>query len=148
MRQRRDRDHRVGAIQTENRWLALCFCAITFVFGALAMAGWIWSEPQLRSFLAAGAQMKPNAALCLMLLGLALAFRFSKVPAEYLNALSTVLALLAALIAALTIFEYSSGMNLGIDELLFRDLSTIAPSAPGRMSRSEERRVGKECRSR
>ncbi len=62
-----------SVIRPVAQWTARGLSAIAFVVGAVAMAGWIFDQPHWRSFLASGSEMKPNAALCLMLLGLALA---------------------------------------------------------------------------
>src|SRR5438445_5046928 len=53
--------------------------AAAFGLGAIAMGGWLFEKPQLRSFLASGSEMKPNTALALMLLSFAaLAFGLKK----------------------------------------------------------------------
>ncbi len=121
-------------IRPVAQWTARGLLAIAFCFGELGMAGWIFDQPPWRSFLASGSEMKPNAALCLMLLGLALAFREGKASAPLLRALSHFFAGWAGLIGALTLLEYGFDTNFGLDELLFRDGSIIGTSHPGRMS--------------
>ncbi len=126
----------VGAVAPRlrvNRLLALGFCSVAFFFGALAMAGWIQGKPQWRSFFASGSEMKANAALCLMMLGLAMALHL-EFPSKVLQRISNYLAILNGIIAGATLIEYIFGANLGIDELLFVDSSTIGTSDPGRMS--------------
>ena len=77
-----------SVIRPFAQWTARGLSALAFFFGALAMAGWILDQPHWRSFLASGSEMKPNAALCLMLLGLAFALRGGKATAPPLRALS------------------------------------------------------------
>jgi signal transduction histidine kinase/CheY-like chemotaxis protein len=98
------------------------------------MAGWIFQEPSWRSFLASGSQMKANTAFCLMLLAAALALRTLKPASPRGRIAANVAALFVGAIASLTLAEYWLGADLGIDQLIFRDDSTIGTSNPGRMS--------------
>ena len=114
--------------------IALGLSAISFCFGALGMAGWIFDEPRWRSFLAMSSEMKSNAALGLMALGLALGLRVEKAVAPLIRTLSHLFAGLAGVIGALTLLEYGLDASFGLDEMLFRDVSTVGTSHPGRMS--------------
>jgi PAS domain S-box-containing protein len=99
------------------------------------MLGWVFNLPQLRSFLAHGSEMKPNTAILLMLLSLAALARSFKQSPAVIRKLAHVFAFTAASVAALTLLEYLTQANLGIDELLFRDIpNAIGTSHPGRMS--------------
>src|SRR5687768_18574594 len=106
--------------------------------------------------------MKANAGLCAMIGGLAVILAGS---APRAGALVRALGGFTAAIGGLTLFQHLTGFDLGIDTLLFMEPpGAPATAAPGRMGppastsflllgcallfRSEERRVGKECRSR
>lgn len=94
----------------------------------LAIVGWAFSIPALTTFFSSATSMKANSALCFMLLAGTLHLAASKTHLR----VQAVLATIALLIGALTLFEYIAGQPLGIDQLLFRD---PVPSAhPGRMS--------------
>src|SRR4051794_12484367 len=94
--------------------------ALAFALGALAMAGWIFQQPQWRSFLATGSEMKPNTALALMLLSLAVFARsFNRCP-RLTRTIAYACAALAAIMGAITLLEYIANSNLGIDELMFK----------------------------
>src|SRR5258707_12243427 len=96
------------------------------------MAGWIFNQPPWRSFLAHGSEMKPNTALCLMFLSLALAAREAVASGlntpvffnpKMLPAVSKSLSALCAILALLTLFQYWFNIDLGIDQLLFKDVA-------------------------
>lgn len=118
-----------------HRRLALAFlCAVAFFFGASAMAGWVFDFPQWRSFLVSGSQMKANTAFCLMLLASATGLREFNRPEKANRPIANFLASIVGMIAGLTLCEYLFDADLGIDQLLFYDISTIGTSDPGRMS--------------
>ncbi len=113
----------------------LCCLALAFALGALAMAGWIFQQPQLRSFLATGSEMKPNTALALMLLSFAAFARTVNQRSSLTRAFAHACSAATALIGTITLIEYFTNSNLGIDELLFRDVpQAIGTSHAGRMS--------------
>jgi diguanylate cyclase (GGDEF)-like protein len=94
----------------------------------IALAGWILRIPVLTSVLPGLVSMKANTALAFLTLSAALcAAAEGRWPAW-----QRWLALAAALIAVLTMFEYVSGTSLGIDQLLFRDFGNSV--YPGRMA--------------
>jgi len=94
----------------------------------IALAGWILRIPVLTSVVPGLVSMKANTALAfLMLSGALCAAAEGRWPAW-----QRWLALAAALIAVLTLFEYVSGTSLGIDHVLFRDFGHSV--YPGRMA--------------
>src|SRR5437868_614361 len=86
--------------------------SIAFLFGAIAMAGWIFQQPHWRSFLAHGSEMKPNSALCFMLLSLAVGLRGRKITAPSARIIAHLAAILVGLLATLTLAEYYTNTNL------------------------------------
>lgn len=105
--------------------IAECLAASLAV---LALAGWILRMPELTSIMSGLVSMKPNTAVGFLLLAGALYAAEQKRWPRY----QRWLALVAAAIASLTLFEYLGGKNLGIDEALFRDLG--GSPHPGRMA--------------
>ena len=110
-------------------------CAVTI--GALVLLGWIVNVHMLKSILPGLASMKANTALCIMLLGVSLWFsgshspRFDRIESKRMGMSC---AFFPALLSFLTLCEYIFGLNLRIDQLLFRDVSPDGLSVPGRMA--------------
>src|SRR5262249_34012548 len=77
--------------------------------------------------------MKANTALAFILISLALGSK-SRSLAGRISRAADVCAFVALLIAGLTLFEYASGRDLGIDQLLFIDPATAPAAHPGRMA--------------
>ncbi len=114
--------------------VARCCGLIVSALGLCVLAGWLFDFRPLMTVLPGLVAMKPNTAvaLCLGGLGLFLFTRPSTGPDTAICTLSTTFAIAVALIGALTLMEYATGLNFGIDELLFRD--GISSGAPGRMA--------------
>jgi two-component system cell cycle sensor histidine kinase/response regulator CckA len=110
-------------------------CAVTI--GALALVGWIVNARMLKSILPGLASMKANTAFCILLLGVSLWFsgahspRFDRIESKRMGMSC---AFFATLLSFLTLCEYIFGLNLRIDQLLFRDVSPDGLSVPGRMA--------------
>jgi len=94
----------------------------------IALAGWIFRIPTLTSVVPGLVSMKANTALAFLMLSAALCAAAEGRWAGW----QRWLAVAAAVLASLTLFEYASGTSLGIDEALFRDTG-LSPH-PGRMS--------------
>ena len=114
------------------------FAALAGCFGAgvgsLVLLGWLLGVPALKSILPGLALMQPNTALSLALTGLAL-LGTKREGGQRTRRLAWGLAGLAAAIGLLTLAEYASGVDLGIDLLLFgRVPGSEGPPFPGRMS--------------
>jgi len=132
---------------TTNSLVAKVAGAIAVFVGSLVLVGWcLGIEVLKRGFPGSPATMKVNTALCFVLCGVSLwlflkatnqGSREERTIENYPHSsllISRVCAIAVTTIAALTLCEYLFGWNLGIDELLFRDLPTsIATSHPGRM---------------
>ena len=94
--------------------------------GLLVLIGWALGLDALKSVLPGLATMKANTALCFLLAGAALAFRERR-------AVRLACAGLVGAVAGLTLVEYLTGGNFGLDELLFDDTRDPHTIYPGRM---------------
>jgi PAS domain S-box-containing protein len=105
--------------------LGSVLAALATVIGALILIGWLAGLPLLTSWLPGLVNAKPNAGLCLVLLGLAVAL----MPLAGSRAHRTAYVLAAAVVAisGATLFEYASGTSLGIDQVLATDTLGVAP---------------------
>jgi len=103
--------------------------------GALVLGGWAFEIHALTSVLPGLASMKVNTALAFVLAGMSLFLLARDKPPPARQRAAILCSSLVALLGLLTIVEYLSGRGLGIDEILFRDVSTDAQvAAPGRMA--------------
>jgi signal transduction histidine kinase/ActR/RegA family two-component response regulator len=108
----------------------------TALIGLTALAGWALGNGYLQGSAFAGINMKTNAALCLSLLGTLVLLLGLGARGERLLAPRAALYLAAAVlgVGVATLFEHLSGVNLGIDELLFKEpVGAIATESPNRM---------------
>jgi PAS domain S-box-containing protein len=100
--------------------------------GAVVLLGWAFELPRLRSVLPGLVEMKVNTAIAFGLAGASLLLRRG-VRARRRAAVAC--ASVVALIGLLTVAEYLLGLDLGIDQLLFREAAgAAATSSPGRMA--------------
>src|SRR4051794_17690750 len=109
--------------------------AVTVVIatGLLVLAGgWGLGIEPLKGILRGFPSMKVNTTIGFILSGLSLWLR--GLPAPKAHRAAGILGMLVALVGAATLAEYASGMNFGIDELIFRDTEAAFTSHPGRMS--------------
>jgi PAS domain S-box-containing protein len=104
---------------------------VVMLIGASVLLGWLLDIPVMKSALPGLVTMKPNAALCFLLAGVALLGLQEDMP-PFLRRLVRPSAVVVVGIGLLTIGEYAFGWALGIDQLLFWD--TTPPEYPGRMA--------------
>jgi two-component system sensor kinase FixL len=105
--------------------------AVMFV-GCLVLVGWAIDIAAIKSILPAWVTMKANTALAFALAGASLLV--SKSDSRPCRA-SRALAAMVASIGLLNLAQYFSGLDFGIDQLLFKDLTgAVGTSSPGRMS--------------
>ena len=102
-------------------------CAL---LGLLALVGWYWHIPELVQMQPGFPPMQYNAALCLVLAGLALEVWALGRNRWVLPAAGGFIALMGAL----TLGEYVFHTNLGVDQLFFHCYIVSGTSAPGRMA--------------
>lgn len=106
------------------------------VVGALALVGWALGIDALKSVVPGWATMKANTALCFVLVGLALWLLQVDSPNRRGYRLAQICALSAAIIGLVSLGEHLLNVNLGIDELIFKDRAPdgVSLAAPGRMA--------------
>ena len=114
-----------------NRFAALAVVLAVLV-GGMVLTGHGFDLPVLKGVLQGWVPMKPNTALAFVFIGLAMALvlalrlPWSPQHSALLRRLASVLALLPALIGLLTLVEYLSGWNPGIDTLFVANVSDPA----------------------
>jgi hypothetical protein len=99
----------------------------------VVILGWLFNIPALKSILPIWVTMKANTAIGFILSGCAL--RQLDKPTRRSARYAQILAAIVLGIGLLTLIQYGFGINLGIDQLLFKESATaVATSAPGRMA--------------
>lgn len=102
--------------------------------GLVVLVGWTMDIAQLKSISSGWVSMKVNTAAGFILLGFALRC-FNSAEKNAALRVGRIVASLAALIGLLTIIEYASGQDFGIDQWLFSEpAGTVGTSSPGRMA--------------
>jgi len=121
-----------------SRWPTLCSSMAglcVFVLGASVLVGWRFDISALKSVFPGLVTMKPNTAMGLLLCGGALALLARKKVSKPFRFSTVVMAIAVIGLGMLTLGEYFFGWELGIDQLLFRDVANLAGTPqPGRMS--------------
>lgn len=119
-----------------TRLTTLCGAVVALV-GVFVLVGWWLDIVALKSVMPGQVSMKANTALAFVLAGSALALLSPPAPSKHRITAGRWLALLVALIGALTLCEFFFGWQLGIDEILFKDDAlAVATSTSGRMAPS------------
>jgi signal transduction histidine kinase/CheY-like chemotaxis protein len=107
----------------------------TTLLGLIVLGGWALGSDTLKTVYPGFVSMKANTALCFMLAGASVLIGYSYRATRWKRNCASVLAFLVVLIGALTLLEYLSGRNFGLDEIIFLDSPTAAfTSSPGRMA--------------
>ncbi len=110
--------------------------ALVILLGVLALAGWLLDVSTLKTVFPGLVAMKANTAICFILAAWSLLLRAGPEPTGGGRlVLGRGLAAIVVAVGLLTLAEYVLSVNLGFDELLFRESAEEAgPSFPGRMS--------------
>ncbi|MGB0091324.1 MAG: ATP-binding protein [Solirubrobacteraceae bacterium] len=111
---------------------------LAVMLGGLAvLSGWEFGVERLKNLSPGTVSMKPNAAAAFVLCGLALLLcgsgsgRASRVRLAAITVFEGV----AAAVGGLTLVEYATGTNLGIDQVLFHEPAhSVGTASPGRMA--------------
>ena len=105
------------------------------ILGIAVLAGWALDVEMLKSAIPGHASMKANSALAFVLAGISERALCSERTGPRVRRAAKVAGVLVAAIGLATAFEYVSGLDLGIDQLLFREAPrAIQTSHPGRMA--------------
>jgi PAS domain S-box-containing protein len=100
------------------------------------LAGWSLGRPELKNVFPGSVPMKANTAIALLLTCAALAIYMRDRWSAWRDRAVWILAGAGALIAALTLVQHVTGIDLRIDQLLFADDTVGLLDAPGRMALS------------
>jgi len=103
--------------------------------GCLVLCGWAFHLALLKSVLPGLVEMKANTAIAMVFSGASLWLLLPSESSTLRRRMGHFLALLVALIGAVTISEYVFGLNLQFDQLLFADpAGAVGTYSPGRMA--------------
>ena len=103
--------------------------------GCLVLVGWMFDIPSLKSLLSNSVTMKANTAIAFLLSGMSLWLLQNKPTGRGSRLIGQALAVIVALIGLLTLSQYLFHWNLGIDQLVFREIpEAVGTSHPGRMA--------------
>lgn len=114
-----------GSHGTLRAWAVVSGLVVEFL-GLSVMVGWVLHIDALTRVAPGLATMKFNTACCLMLLGAALVAGAQTWAARAVS-------VIVAAIATVSLAQYATGLNVGIDEAFFRDVAG-GTSYPGRMA--------------
>lgn len=110
--------------------------AIIFI-GIVVLCGWIFDISVIKSVPLDLASMKPNTATCFIMTGISIFLLQTRRSYVWTISAAKVFASVVALTGLLTLIEYIFNFNLGIDQLIVKDLSPdVSTYSPGRMSPS------------
>lgn len=117
------------------RFTASALGLFTAAAGAMVLVGWLFNIPSLKSVLPGFVTMKANTAAGFVLVGGSLALLGYAARHAMARPVAMACASLTALLGLLTVYEYLSGFDLGIDQLLFREpAGAVGTLSPGRMA--------------
>ena len=130
-----------GGARVHTGWVpsrsfaAVCGVAVA-ASGLAVLTGWTFGIARLKNLSPGAVSTKPTAAVALGLCGVALALSATKrAGGRVRTTIAVVGAGLAAAFGAVTLLEYATGPDLGIDQLLFREAAhSVETSSPGRMA--------------
>jgi len=122
-----------GRRRLDSRGASLGISAAVAVVGLSMLVGWVVGVDWLTSWNPGHVQTKVNAAACFVLLGLAIGVRIGA-DSRGRVWLSQALAALTLALAGAVLYEHLSGVDLGIDQALFRDSLSAASPHPGRFA--------------
>ena len=107
---------------------------LSALIGCLVLSGWALGIDRLKSIAPGFDTMKPDAALAFVLAGMALSLAAKKESDGWTRWLPRTLAIVVELIALVTLVEYSSGWNLGINQWLFWAAGEPHSAVPAHMA--------------
>ncbi len=106
----------------------------TILLGFSVLLGWISNSGPLKSLMASLPATRANAAVCFVLAGAALWLLQIEDREQAERRVARAFAFVVALVGLLTLAEHLSGLDFGLDLILFRTQAVVAGAAsPGRM---------------
>lgn len=102
--------------------------------GVVTLSGWALNVPWMTDWLHTGICMFPNAAICGILIGVALIILAWSGRSRTLRLLSRAAALFCTLLSGLVLYQHLTGADLGVDTAIFaREWGQKGSAAPMRM---------------
>jgi len=112
-------------------------CIVAIAVGCLVLCGWMFHNEFLKSGFLGSGPMDVNTSLGLIFLGMSLWLLLPDPPRRARRYGGLFFGALVASLGTITVIEYVFGLNLRIDQLVFRhDAGAIATYSSGRMSPS------------
>jgi signal transduction histidine kinase len=112
--------------------------SVVLILVGFLIVGWTYDIPVLKSIFPNLVTMKANTAICFVLSGISLwLLQGKRMNRTYSLRIAEMLGLIVAAVGFLTLVEYGAGVDLGIDQLIFRespgavltaDLERMAPT--------------------
>ncbi|MCL4245351.1 MAG: chemotaxis protein, partial [Candidatus Dadabacteria bacterium] len=108
---------------------------VVVAIGILVLAGWVTDTETLKSVIPGYPSMKVNTALGFVLGGLSLWLLLMNDKSRAAEVAAGVFAFLLFVLGSMTLLQYISGHNFGIDNLIFADPhAELSVGFPGRMA--------------
>lgn len=118
-----------------RKGITQALAALTVLIGCLALLGWMFDYPLLKSIFPGFVEMKANSAVCFIALGLSLSLLHESSSSFWKKVLGRILAVFAGLLSAATLSQYIFAWDLGIDLFLFKEATgAVGTTHPGRMA--------------
>ncbi|MDE2060332.1 MAG: GAF domain-containing protein [candidate division NC10 bacterium] len=112
-------------LTSQLRWIPQAASAGAVVVGGLVLVGWWLDVATLKSPMLGFHAIKANTALAFVLIGLSLWWSQAEFTSRWKRGVSQVCAAIVALVGLLTLSEYLFGWDVGIDQLMAKDLQEI-----------------------
>jgi signal transduction histidine kinase len=113
--------------------LGAVFCVC---LGLIVLVGWGLDNEFLKSILPGAGTMKPNTAVCMALLGMSLVLGIGSGRSVWRLPVAVACAIAGIAVASITLLEYLSRADIGIDRLLFPNGQEGAALSSGRMAQA------------
>jgi PAS domain S-box-containing protein len=123
------------AIYRKIKKISLVLSVVVALIGLLVLIGWLGDFVFLKSISPNWISMKANAAICFLLGGATILLVSWQPPTIVNKRLASAFSFIIFTIGALTLVQYIFSINIGIDELFFKDNGLVFENiAPGRQS--------------
>ena len=124
-------EHLVIRLKTFSEFTGI----IIVIIGVIVLIGWAFNISILKSASPGFSTIKSNVGLAFIFIGFSLWLQQTNRINQNNKRIAQILALATALIGLLTLIEYLSGVNLGIDQILFKEAAgALNTSSPNRMA--------------